>query len=82
MKVIILATGKAEEHNDSYGARLIEQGKAVPAPPVAEEANAVFPQRSKNQRDSERPNDFSGAARREAAPPAKPSVKRNAERKE
>ena len=32
MKVIILATGKIEEHNDSYGARLIEQGKAIPAP--------------------------------------------------
>lgn len=32
MKVIILATGKTEEHNDSYGARLIEQGKAIPAP--------------------------------------------------
>lgn len=32
MKVLILATGKNEEHNDSYGARLIEQGRAVLAP--------------------------------------------------
>lgn len=32
MKVLILATGKTEEHNDGYGARLIEQGRAVPAP--------------------------------------------------
>lgn len=32
MRVLILATGKTEEHNDSYGARLIEQGRAVPAP--------------------------------------------------
>lgn len=34
MKVIILATGKTEEHNDSYAARLIEQGRAVLAPPA------------------------------------------------
>ena len=32
MKVLILATGKTEEYNDSYGARLIEQGRAVLAP--------------------------------------------------
>ncbi len=32
MKVLILATGKTEEHNESYGARLIEQGRAVLAP--------------------------------------------------
>lgn len=31
MKVTILKTGKTEEYNDSYAARLIEQGKAVPA---------------------------------------------------
>ena len=29
MKVVILKTGKTEEVNDSYGGRLIEQGKAV-----------------------------------------------------
>lgn len=29
MKVRILATGKVAEYNDSYAARLIEQGKAV-----------------------------------------------------
>jgi len=33
MKVTILKTGKTEEYNDSYAARLIEQGKAVPARP-------------------------------------------------
>lgn len=32
MRVLILATGKTEEHNDSYGARLIEQGRAVLVP--------------------------------------------------
>ena len=32
MKWGILATGKIEEYNDSYGARLIEQGRAVLAP--------------------------------------------------
>lgn len=29
MKVKIIKTGKTEEVNDSYGARLVEQGKAV-----------------------------------------------------
>jgi len=29
MKVKILTTGKIENVNDSYGARLIEQGKAI-----------------------------------------------------
>lgn len=29
MKVLILADGKIAEVNDSYGARLLEQGKAV-----------------------------------------------------
>lgn len=30
MKVKIIKTGAIEAHNDSYAARLIEQGKAVP----------------------------------------------------
>lgn len=33
MKVMILATGKTEEHERGYAARLIEQGRAV-LPPV------------------------------------------------
>lgn len=32
MKVVILKTGKAQTVSSSYGARLIEQGKAVPSP--------------------------------------------------
>lgn len=43
MKVLILATGKIEEHNESYGARLIEQARAVLAPekkPAAKKAAA------------------------------------------
>jgi len=32
MKVKILNTGKTEEYDDGYAMRLIEQGKAVPAP--------------------------------------------------
>ena len=32
MKVKILKTGKVEEYEAGYAARLIEQGKAVPAP--------------------------------------------------
>ncbi|MBQ6274472.1 MAG: hypothetical protein IJK63_09640 [Oscillospiraceae bacterium] len=68
MKVTELKTGKLLDVNDSYGARLVEQGKAVPTPPVAEEVGAAFPQRSKNRRESESPNDFSGTARREAVP--------------
>lgn len=36
MKVLILSSQTVEEVNDSYGARLIEQGKAV-IPPQAEE---------------------------------------------
>ena len=39
MKVLILADGKAAEVNDSYGARLIEQGKSV-IPPKAKEKPA------------------------------------------
>jgi len=68
MKVTELKTGKLLDVNDSYGARLVEQGKAVPTPPVAEEVGAAFPQRSKNRRESESPNGFSGTARREAVP--------------
>lgn len=37
MKLIILATGKTEEVNESFGLRLIEQGKAVLAPEAPEE---------------------------------------------
>lgn len=32
MKVVILKTGKAQTVSNSYGARLIEQGKAIAAP--------------------------------------------------
>lgn len=32
MKVKILKTGQVEEYNAGYAVRLIEQGKAVPAP--------------------------------------------------
>ena len=42
MTVKILATGKTEDVNDSYGARLVEQGRAVLEPakkkPAAETA--------------------------------------------
>ena len=31
MKIKVIATGKTEETPDLYAARLIEQGKAVPA---------------------------------------------------
>lgn len=34
MKVLILKTGKAEEYDNGYAVRLIEQGKAIPAPTV------------------------------------------------
>lgn len=37
MKVMILATGKTEDFEQSYGARLVEQGRAIPAPQEAEE---------------------------------------------
>ena len=39
MKVLILSNQTVEEVNDSYGARLIEQGKAV-IPPKAKEKPA------------------------------------------
>lgn len=32
MKVVILKTGKTQTVGGSYGARLIEQGKAIPCP--------------------------------------------------
>ena len=32
MKVKILKTGKVEEYETGYAVRLVEQGKAVPAP--------------------------------------------------
>jgi len=34
----VMISGKAQELNDSYAARLIEQGKAVPAPKKREKA--------------------------------------------
>ena len=33
MRVRIIATGKIEDLDDSYASRMIEQAKAVPAPP-------------------------------------------------
>ena len=33
MKILILSTGKTEEYDDSFSARLIEQGRAVLPPP-------------------------------------------------
>lgn len=38
MKVTILKTGKVEEYDNSYAVRLIEQGKAIPAPTVEQVA--------------------------------------------
>ena len=35
MKVRIVKTGKTEEYNDSFAARLIEQGEAVASPAEA-----------------------------------------------
>ncbi len=32
MKIKIIKTGKVEEYDTGYAVRLIEQGKAVPAP--------------------------------------------------
>jgi hypothetical protein len=43
MKVKILKTGKIEEYNAPYAARLIEQGKAVSAQPLKEEGAAEEP---------------------------------------
>lgn len=36
MKLVILQTGKIEEYDNSYAVRLIEQGKAIPAPAIEE----------------------------------------------
>ena len=51
MKVVILKTGKTEEVNDSYGGRLIEQGKAVlpEADKEAAKERRRSPRRSTNQ---------------------------------
>ena len=38
MKVKIIKTGETQEYNDAYAARLIEQGKAVPAPAAEKSA--------------------------------------------
>lgn len=38
MKLMILATGETQDFEESYGARLVEQGRAVPAPKVKKPA--------------------------------------------
>lgn len=43
MKVLICKSGEPLEVNDSYGLRLIEQGKAVVIPEDAEEAEPETP---------------------------------------
>lgn len=43
MKVVMLKDGKTVEVNDGYGLRLVEQGKANPAPPKVEQPKAVKP---------------------------------------
>ena len=35
---MILKTGKVEEYDDGYAVRLIEQGKAIPAPTIEQVA--------------------------------------------
>jgi hypothetical protein len=40
VKILILSTCKIEEYDDSYAARLIEQGRAV-LPPIAQEKPAA-----------------------------------------
>lgn len=40
MKVVILKTGKTQTVGSSYGARLIEQGKAVPSPAIPKRKKA------------------------------------------
>ena len=51
MKVLDLRNGTLMEYNDSYGARLLEQGKAVLAPeneaPAKEETDAETPAKGK-----------------------------------
>lgn len=57
MIVKFVSTGKTGEFDESYGARLIEQGRAVPAPaepePAAEkpEEEAAKPKTGKNRKD-------------------------------
>ena len=46
MKVMILATGKTEEHERCYAVRLIEQGRAVLPSPVAEKQPNRKPRRN------------------------------------
>lgn len=45
MKVVLLETGAVETFNDSYGLRLIEQGKAVPAPEKKPAAKKAEPEK-------------------------------------
>lgn len=46
MRVTILKTGETAEFDDSYAARLIEQGRAIPSPAAdeAEEPAAQTPE--------------------------------------
>ena len=62
MKLTILATGKAQEYEDGYGARLVEQGKAVPTPQAAlppagdqEDAPAPTPEKPAAKSVKEKP---------------------------
>lgn len=48
MKVIMLDTKKTVEVNDSYGARLVEQGKAILPESVAEKT--VVPEEQKEEK--------------------------------
>lgn len=48
MNVKIISTGEIESVNESYGCRLIEQGKAVLAPARAEESTTKAPRRRKD----------------------------------
>ena len=43
MKVKIIKTGETAEYNDSYAARLIEQGKAIEAPAEVKKPAAAKP---------------------------------------
>ena len=45
MKIKVLNTGKTEEVSISYACRMIEQGKAVPAPPEKAEKKPATPAR-------------------------------------
>ena len=62
MRIII--EGKAQEVADSYAARLIEQGKAVPAPPEparpAEAQSAPPPETPKEGRNKGKRKDVTG----------------------